>query len=144
MDKRTTTKLDEILNNIDNQKDLDNYIDDDKNISKYDDFVEYFLSLDKIIKVDKSELINRSGIERTYGYQILNKTRKPGRDKIISLCLSGKLNLNETNKALESAKQQLLYSRNKRDIIIIFSINNELSVDDTNYLLDYYHEETLN
>lgn len=144
MDKRTTTKLDEILNNIDNQKDLDNYIDDDKNISKYDDFVDYFLSLDKIIKIDKSELINKSGIERTYGYQILNKTRKPGRDKIISLCLSGKLNLNETNKALESAKQQLLYSRNKRDIIIIFSINNELSVDDTNYLLDYYQEKTLN
>lgn len=143
MDKRTTSRLDEILNNINNQKDLNDYINKEDNLSNYEDFVDYFLSLDKIKKIDKSELINKAGIERTYGYQILNKTRKPGRDKIISLCISGKLNISETNKALESAKQQLLYSRNKRDIIIIFSINNELSIEETNYLLDYYKEEIL-
>lgn len=145
MNQRTTTKLDEILINIDKQDELNNYLNKDNVLSEYDYFIDYFLSLEKINSMNKADLIRLSGIERTYGYQILNKTKdRPSKDKIIRLALAGKLTLNETIKALEAGKENVLYSRNKRDAIIIFALNNNLSVNETNDLLDNYGEEILN
>ena len=144
MNQWTTTKLNEILINIDKQEDLNDYLNKENVLCNYDCFADYFLSLDKIKDMNKADLIRLSGIERTYGYQILNKTKdNPSKDKIIRLSLAGKLTLNETIKALEAGKEKVLYSRNKRDAIIIYAINNGLDVIDTNDLLDNYGEEIL-
>ena len=143
MDKRTTDKLENILNNINKQDDLEDYLNDENNIINFDNFVDYYLSLDKVKQLDRSELIKKSNLERTYAYQILNKTRlNPGKDKILCLCIAAKLNLKESLRALEIVGENL-YARNSRDAIIIFAINNNLDLMETNYLLDKYNEEIL-
>lgn len=106
-------------------------------------FPEYLNS--KMIErnISPAELIAAAQIQRNYGYQILNGTRKPSRDKILALCLALGLDLPETQRALTLAQFGQLYPKNQRDSIFIFSINKQLSVLQVNELLDEMKEELL-
>lgn len=53
------------------------------------------------------------------------------------------LNLEETQRALSIAKEGKLYSKDKRDSILIYSINKKQTVLDTNNLLFEMGEELL-
>lgn len=145
MDKSTTKKLEEVLLNLDKQEELSKFINEENNLIEYDNVSSYLNDIFKDKKDDISSIIKKSEIERTYAYQILNGTKtNPGRDKIIKLCIAGELSIKETTRALEISKAGVLYPREKRDAIIIFAINNKLSVQDTNLLLDSYNLESLN
>ena len=134
--KNDTVNLLNILNSIDNAKELNNFLDNvhDKNIT----FVTYFNDICSKKNLKKSDLIYNANINRTYGYQILNGDKKPSRDKIIQLCISANLTLKETNKALILGNTNELYVKNIRDSIIIFSINHNLSIININELLYDY------
>lgn len=90
-----------------------------------------------------AELIERAHLQRNYGYQILNGTKRPGRDKVIALCLALHLSFEETQRALTISKEGILYPKNLRDSVLIFSIHQKLSVMDTNALLDERGEAPL-
>lgn len=53
------------------------------------------------------------------------------------------LSLAETQRALKIAGVPILYARNRRDAILIFSIHKGLSVIAANELLDQFDEESL-
>lgn len=106
-------------------------------------FSEYFRSLPSVYKVDSGELIRKSGLERSYFYQVMKGTRSPGRDKVLRLCLGAGLTLRETTRALELSGNAVLYSRKRRDIILTVAINQKAGVDDANLLLYKYGEEPL-
>lgn len=93
--------------------------------------------------ISPGRLWELSLIQRNYGYQILNGTKTPGRDKIIAICLSLALSLEDTQRALILANAGALYARRKRDSILIFSLQKRLSVLDTNMLLYDLSEEPL-
>lgn len=105
--------------------------------------MDYFFSLPEVNRKDKSEIIKKSGIERTYAYQIFNKRRMPGRDKILELSIGMGLSLKETQRGLKIGNEPILYSRNKRDAIIIFCINEGKSLMATEELLMEYGEDSL-
>ena len=90
-----------------------------------------------------TEIIDASGIERSYYYQIMKGTKNPSRDKVIRLCIGTGLTLRETTRMLELSEHATLYSKNRRDIIISVAINQHISVIDTNILLDKYNEVPL-
>lgn len=140
MNGSTTEKLDEILSNIDNESEMKKYMDNPKVTENFNSFLEYFHSLSKVTKIPDSEMIKRSGIEKSYYYQIMKGTKTPGRDKILRLCIAAGLTLRETTRALQISKEAILYSKNRRDIIISVAINQKASVIDTNILLDKYGE----
>ena len=78
--------------------------------------------LNKLIEdkgVKKSELFNEAMIERSYGYQILKGRRLPARNKVLSLALSLKLSLAETNRLLSLSDNGALYANGKRDAGVI-------------------------
>lgn len=135
--KNETMNLLNTLNSIDSTKELHDFLDtiDDNNIN----FVTYFNDLCNKKNLKKSDLIFRSNINRTYGYQILSGDKKPSRDKIIQLCISANLTLKETNKCLILGNVNELYVKNPRDSILIFSINKNLSLFDINELLYDYN-----
>ena len=93
--------------------------------------------------MESSELIGKSGLERSYYYQVMKGTRSPGRDKVLRLCLAAGLSLRETTRALELSGNAPLYPKNRRDIILTVSVNQSASVDDANLLLYKYGEEPL-
>lgn len=130
-----TIKLMSILNNIEDEDYLDNYLDNIENKYKNLDFINYIEELLKEKGISKSALIKNSDIDRTYGYQVLNGSKKPSRDKILQLSIGGKFDLEETNKALKLGNCGELYSKNLRDAVIIFGINKKLDIIKINELL---------
>lgn len=140
---KTTEELSNVLNKIKDKKELNNFISSNKQNINTASFIEY---VNKIIlekNLTKSKVVNNSLISRTYAYQILQGIKKPTRDKIISLCLACEMNLEETQRSLTIAQSGKLYSKNKRDSIIIFAINSSLSVMETNELLYEMNENIL-
>ncbi|GAA0069078.1 hypothetical protein UT300003_06010 [Clostridium sardiniense] len=134
MNEKNTTELLDCLKNAKNIKELENYIDSIDEYT-YTDFAKYILNKCEEKGIKKSALINKADISRTYGYQILSGDKNPSRDKIIKLCISAKLNLDETERALAIAKVGKLYAKDPRDSALIFAINKGLSVADANEFL---------
>ena len=143
MDESTTRKLSDVLSNIDNTKDMEKFMAEPKVTDSFKNFPDYFRSLDSVQKMESSELIRKSGLERSYYYQVMKGTRSPGRDKVLRLCLAAGLSLRETTRALELSGNAPLYPKNRRDIILTVSVNQSASVDDANLLLYKYGEEPL-
>ena len=136
MKNNPTEKLLDILSNIKDKSKLDTYIN--SSTSKENDLKlsEYILEVAKYKGFNKSEIIKNSDIYRTYGYEILNGKKSPSRDKLIQICIGNKFSLDETNRTLTIAKLGVLYAREPRDSIIIYSINNKLSIIDVNIILN--------
>lgn len=128
-----------MLNNLSSFHSLNSYVSDLPHLEE-GHFSDYFLSLPEVQQFSNRELIARSGIERTYYYQIINGTRQPGRDKVLLLSLAAKLTLKETQRSLELCNLGVLYPRRRRDAIISFAINHHLSVADTQELLLNFKE----
>lgn len=143
MDKHTTEKLTEVLHQIDGTAKLQDYVDNLEEKPAWGSFQEYYNSLPKVADMDKADIIRRTNIERSYGYQLLKGTRSPGRDKTLLFCIAAGLDLHETDRALRSAGEPVLYSRKRRDAIIIFAINEHLNVSDTQELLEQFGERIL-
>lgn len=99
-------------------------------------FSEYLSELLRVRQIPPAELIAAAGIQRNYGYQILDGRRHPSRDKVLSICLALTLDVTETQRALTLTQNGQLYSKNKRDSILIFALEKKLSVIDTNVLLE--------
>lgn len=143
MDEKTTKKLADILSHIDNELEMQKYMNHHKVTDSYRTFVDYYKSLSNVKKLSDSELIKLSGVEKSYYYQIMKGTRNPSRDKILRLCIGAGLSIEETTRALELNECAILYPMNKRDIILSVAINQHASVMDTNLLLDKYDEKPL-
>ena len=142
--QKTTDELLKILSDIRSESDLHTFSAELSREEKKISFPEYLLSKMQEKEISLGRLWELSQIQRNYGYQILNGAKTPGRDKVIALCLSLSLSLEDTQRALSMANAGALYARRKRDSILIFSLGKELSVMDTNILLANFSEEPLN
>jgi hypothetical protein len=80
--------------------------------------------------VKPGRVINKSGIERTYGHQLFNGRRKPSRDKVLQLAFGFEMNYGEAQELLKAARKSALYPRVKRDAVIIYALNRGLGVYD--------------
>ena len=140
---KTTNELLKLLSSTNTRSslsDLSDELDKPENKTSFPDF----LTKKRLEKgISPGRLWELSLIQRNYGYQILNGTKTPGRDKIIAICLSLALSLEDTQRALILANAGALYARRKRDSILIFSLQKRLSVLDTNMLLYDLSEEPL-
>lgn len=140
----TTDELLKILHSARSISDLEQYTSNLSNLSsKYSSFAEYFHSYIQEHNLSESDIIHESQLHRTYAYQILNGSKNPGRDKVLALCLAAHMSNEETGRALALANLGKLYPRNKRDGIIIFALEQKLSIQQTNELLFEEGEATL-
>ena len=133
----------DLLNNLKSSKDIDLFLNGNKQ-----EFITYNVSeyLSKLIdeySLSKSEIIKKSGLDRTYGYQILNGKRTPSRDKLIQLAFGMDLSFDDVQKLLIYTGYAPLYAKNRRDSIIIYAIEKRLPVIDLNLMLDSKNEEIL-
>ena len=143
MDERTTKNLENILFKIDSEKEMEAFFQNPKVANSDISLNEYLNSLPPFRRLTDSDLIQLSGIEKSYYYQIRKGTKKPSRDKILRLCIAAGLSVKETTRALELSGVAILYPKNRRDIIITVAINQKQNVMDANILLCRYGEEPL-
>jgi len=83
----------------------------------------------------KSDVINRSGLNQIYAYQIFAGTKNPSRDKLIAIMFGYELSVDDGNMLLKSAGLSNLYPRDKRDAVIIFGLNNKLNIGEVDEAL---------
>ena len=79
-----------------------------------------------------------------YVYKIFRGERTPSRDVLISISFSMNLSLEETQLLLRISKFAALDSRNKRDSVIIYCLTHNLTVFQTDDILDEQNLTTLN
>ena len=143
MNQKTTNELLQHLSSIHTENELKAYTEHLDSISHYRSFAEYLNKKNTEAGLTAASVIQNAQIQRNYGYQILNGSKNPGRNKVIALSLALHFSLDETQRALTLSGENILYSKNKRDSILIFSIQKRLSVQQTNELLFEMNEATL-
>lgn len=136
-------KTDDLLKIINKSRDIDGFLKEHKQEFIKVNTASYLNSILEEKNLAKGEVIKASGLDRVYGYQILNGTRTPSRDKLIQIAFGMKLDYDETQKLLKYNGHAPLYTHNRRDSIIIFAINEKISVIDLNILLDSKREKPL-
>ena len=81
-------------------------------------------------------IITKSQLEQIYAYHIFaGRKKNPSRNKILALALSMELTQKEAQRLLYYAGSERLYPKNAWDSVIIYALNNKMSVDETNALL---------
>ena len=143
MKQHPTEELLKILNSLDSVEELEQVASEAEQTAAYSSFSDFLSQKMKASGISTADIIRRTNIQRTYCYQILSGAKNPGRDKVISLCLALTLSLNDVQRALTLAGEASLYPKRRRDSILIFCINQEYSVTETNNLLFDLNEEIL-
>lgn len=83
----------------------------------------------------RSDVILKANLDRTFGYQIFDGRKSPSRDKVLQLAFGFGLDYPETCELLRIARKPALYSRLKREAVIIYCIGHHMSVMETQYML---------
>ena len=125
------------LTSTDTPEGLDQYLNEirDKYPSEFNSYIKAILAQKDMSIADMQK---KSGIDRNYIYQIMDGSKRPGRDKIIAIAIASGMNLLECQRALEIAQEGILYAKSRRDSIVIYAINNKMGLLELNSLLDEY------
>ena len=141
-----TDKTGDLMNKLsstDTPEDLNRYLEEIRN--KYPkDFSSYIKAILDQKGMSIADMQKKSGVDRTYIYQIMDGSKRPGRDKIIAIAIACEMNLSECQRALEIAQEGILYAKSRRDSLIIYAINKKMSIMELNSLLEEYQLPQLN
>ena len=137
-DKRLTEDL---LERLLASSSIEAYLDDETPRNRFlPDYLKEVLA-EKGLK--RSDVIRASGINSTVVYDIFAGKSNPGRDHAIMLAFGMNCNLRETQGLLRQAGVSELYSKIRRDAIIIWCIEQGLSRAQTDDELFRFSEKTL-
>ena len=123
---------DELMKTLKNSRNVEDYLQ-----SNADEFIEFKLSeyLEKLLKeknLKKAVVIESSGLAREYAYQIFSGKKIPSRKKLLQICIGMKLAVEETQNLLKYTGFNPLYPRVKFDGVILYALENKLSIIKTN------------
>lgn len=105
------------------------------------DYLEKLLLLKGLKRQD---VIKSAELDSNYINQLFSGIKtKPGRNQTLSLAFGFELNSEETARLLKIAGVGALYPKNKRDAVIIHSLETGKSITQTNEVLSSLDLETL-
>lgn len=108
--------------------DLDTYLEGNESDLHSPDFSLLLKQACEKRNMLPAQVIERSQIERTYGHQLFNGTRRPSRDKVLQLALGLGLSVDESQRLLRAAGKSPLYPRLKRDAVILYALQKKLPI----------------
>jgi len=82
------------------------------------------------------QAIQCCNLDRSYGYQLFNGTRRPTRSVLLTLAINLGLTEAETQRLLKLAGKPVLYARNRRDAAVLYCLSHKLSPDEAEELLN--------
>lgn len=113
---------------------LDAYLSDNAGELIDNPICNYLTAIIEEKALKKAAVIRKSNIQTNYAYQIFSGLKIPSRDKLIALCFG----MEETQMLLKYAGYAPLYPRNKRDSVIIDSLEKHKDVITCNITLDKF------
>lgn len=91
-----------------------------------------------------AQVVQKSGLQSAYTYQIFSGEKKhPSRNKLLALAFAMNMTLEETQQLLKVAHVQMLYPRNRQDLIVIYALREHCTLIEVNELLENLKEELL-
>ncbi len=91
-------------------------------------FAEWLqLTIDDL-PLSKGEVIRRSELNPTYGYQIISGQKHAKRDKLLQLALGMGLGIDKTSELLERGGVNRLNVHDRRDVVIAFCCERNTTV----------------
>lgn len=107
------------------------------------DLVVYLNGLLRRNRLTVQNVIVGCNLDRSYGYQLFNGTRRPTRDFLLKLAFLLRLPEEEAQRLLKIAGRQPLYARNRRDAAVLYGLTHGLTAEETDALLRSLGEEGL-
>lgn len=78
--------------------------------------------------LSKAMLAKRSGISEVYLHQLFSGRRFPSRSRLLCVCFGLGATMEETQALLQQARYAPLYSRDRRDAIIIYGLSHAMDL----------------
>lgn len=91
----------------------------------------------------QADVVRDANLNATFGWQVFTGQRGASRNKVLQIALAMRLDLRETNRLLKIAGHNELYCKVRRDAIIIFCVDKEYTLQETNETLYEFGEETV-
>lgn len=93
--------------------------------------------------MSKAQLAKQSGISKVYLHQLFSGRRFPSRSRLLCLCFGLGATVDEAQSLLQQARHAPLYSRDRRDAIIIFALSHHMTLFEVNDKLFTENLDTL-
>ena len=97
---------------------------------------EYIQTMMAQKNVTKSALLKNVNLSKSFFYEILSGKKMPSRNNFLQLLISLGAAFDECQQALRACNYSPLYARNRWDAIIIYCIENNHSLVETNIMLE--------
>lgn len=136
-------RTDTLMRRIFRANDVDEVLRQNAPAMHGEDFCECLNALCRELDAVPEQVIKRSQIDRSYGHQLFNGTRKPSRDKVLQLAFGFGLDVDQTQRLLRSAGKSPLYPRLRRDTVILFALGKSMGLFELQELLERYEMTTL-
>ena len=93
--------------------------------------------------MSKAQLAKQSGISEVYLHQLFSGRRFPSRSRLLCLCFGLGATVDEAQSLLQQARHAPLFSRDRRDAIIIFALSHHMTLFEVNDKLFTENLDTL-
>lgn len=123
--------------------DLDRFLSENQDNFLSGNILELLNALFQKRNISKAALAKQSGMSEVYLHQVFAGRRNPSRSRLICLCFGLSATLDETQELLKQGGFAQLFSKNRRDAIIIYGLVNGASLFEVNDKLFSEGEETL-
>ncbi len=133
----------ELLNSIKKAKSVDSFLKANAKEISTKTAKEYLAEMLDKYSVTKAEVLRQSNISTGYGYQIFDGSRRADREILIRLSFGFPMTDKEINELLRLENYKALDPRSPRDIMVLFALNNNLSVVDLDSMLYEKNEKAL-
>ena len=132
MDEKTT---EELRHEIKAATDIEDYLESNKESLNVCNLSEYLNMLLAQKGITKADVVRDSLMTRSYVDQIFSGEKTPLRDKLIAIAFGLHLSDEEAQTMLKISKNRELYARDERDAIILYALQRNKTVYETNDLL---------
>ena len=133
-----------LIKNLKNAKDIKIFLQENQSSITDPTLREYLEKLLLLKGLKRQDVIKYAELDSNYINQLFSGIKtKPSRNQTLSLAFGFGLNNEETARLLKIAGVGALYPKNKRDAVIIHSLENGQSITQTNETLSSLEFRTL-
>ena len=114
---------------------VERYLDENSVSCERPSFAEYITQLANGRNEKPERIINRSGIERSFGHRLFSGTRNPSRDTVLQLAFGFELDADGAQDLLKIAQMTPLHPKVKRDAVIAFCLHHQKTLIEAQCIL---------
>ena len=140
MDRKNTGQL---LQELMDSNDLDRVLSENDTSFREDSLTDALQRLFDARDISKATLAKNSGISEVYLHQVFSGRRSPSRNRLLCLCFGLGASVDEAQELLRHARLAPLYSRDRRDAIVIFGLSHNMTLGEINDKLYAEDADTL-